>query len=115
MRSEPCSDARGRPQRRTRRRRGCLLVAVVATAAAGGCRSDPSKDVLAAVEANVKASQREDLAAYAGTLDADAPGFEERKIEAKETFDEYDLSYELAHATVVSVSKDQARVKFVLV
>lgn len=87
-----------------------LLLAILP----GGCdRSDPDREILAPIQAQIKALNRRDAAGAIAPMHPDAAGLAQARRMTEELTATYDLVYMIQSLTIVSKEKNEARVRFV--
>lgn len=74
----------------------------------------PEKAILESVDANIEASNAEDVDAYMATIHPDSPLYATTEIGIEQIFDQYDLVFKLIEREVIEVNGDTARAHFVL-
>ena len=75
---------------------------------------DPRRAITAVVFENIAAHNAEDIDRYMATVHSDFPNFRGMRRTLKEMYDMYDLRATLRGVKVIEVSKNKARVSFVL-
>jgi len=92
------------------------LILMMAALIAGGCAQQEAvseDESLAAVRANIKAAQEEDLEAYLATIHPESPSYQQTKKLVRRLFENCDLSGELLELKLLAKTEDEARVEFV--
>lgn len=93
------------------------LILMMAALIAGGCAQQETAvsddESLAAVRANIKAAQEEDLEAYLATIHPESPSYQQTRELVGRLFNDFDLSYELIELKLLAKTEDEARVEFV--
>jgi len=87
-----------------------IALIVMGCGKSGGALSDA--DILAAINENLTAMEREDVNATMATIDENSPGYATTKDLIKVIFDEYDLKYEISDLKVVEKKGNEAKVSF---
>jgi hypothetical protein len=87
-----------------------IALIVMGCGKSGGASSDA--DILAAINENLTAMEREDVNATMATIDENSPGYATTKDLIKVIFDEYDLKYEISDLKVVEKKGNEAKVSF---
>lgn len=99
----------------------CCLVVILANAFTnGGSLFDigqptPTTDELFGVlYKNARATNDENLSAYMATIHPNSPGYQQTETTLQDMFAQYDLQVEFYNLSVVSLSRDEARIHFSL-
>ena len=77
-----------------------------------GSNSENDTQILAAITANLKAMEREDIEATMATIDPSSSGYEMTKEMINVIFEQYDLKYELSDLKVIKRTDKEAEVGF---